>query len=152
AERPIVVGAPIASRVTPGYWVLPIGMLASDNRYGVAVIGAGVGLHSFQSLYDTVRPGRTGRAALFRDDGVLLAADTGQNDLIGTDLSHFQLFRLLRESDRGSYPSAAPNDGIWRIFSYARVSGQPLIVRTGLEIDEVLEPWREKARIEIGFL
>jgi signal transduction histidine kinase len=118
----------------------------------VAAIGVGIALRGFQSLYDTVRPGRTGRAALIRDDGIMLAGDSAQNALIGQNLSHFQLFRLLREHDRGSYTSAAPNDGIWRVFSYARVRGLPLIVRTGLELDEVLEPWREKAQVEIGFL
>jgi signal transduction histidine kinase len=151
-ERPVVVGAPLGSRVVERGWVLPVGMLASNNPYGVAVIGVGISLNGFQSLYDTVRPGRTGRAALIRDDGIMLAGDSAQNALIGQNLSNFQLFRLLRDSDRGSYASAAPNDGIWRVFSYARVRGQPLIVRTGLEIDEVLEPWRDKARIEVSFL
>jgi signal transduction histidine kinase len=150
-ERPVEVGAPVPSRVTEG-WVLPLGMLASDNPYGVAVIGAGIRLDTFQALYDTVRPGRTGRAALIRDDGIMLAGDSTQRELIGQSLSHFRLFTLLRDRDRGSYVSAAPNDGIWRVISYARVRGQPLIVRIGLEIEEVLEPWWEKAQIAIGFL
>ncbi len=150
-DRLIVVGAPVHTRETDTL-VVPIAMRASDTPYGVAVIVTGVSVDSFQSLYDGARPGESGRSGLFRDDGVLLAGDASQRHMIGRDMSTWVMFDMLRTGDRGSYVTTTSHDGITRMYSYARIAGLPLVVGTGLDVDEVLGPWWRMFWLELGFL
>ncbi|MBL8836665.1 MAG: hypothetical protein JNL66_10485 [Alphaproteobacteria bacterium] len=147
----IAIGAPIFARDTSAQLV-PIAMRASDNPYGVAVIAIGVRLGSFTALYDSIRLGESSRLALFRDDGIMLAADSTQLRSIGADLSSRALFREVQHADSGTYVSDPESDGVRRIYGFARVRTLPLVVATGLSLDEVLLPWWRKVYAQAAFL
>ena len=147
----VVIGQPIWARDS-GVHLLPIAMRAGPNAHGIAAIMIGVRLSALRLLYDNIRPGETGRLALFREDGVMLAADSSQIRAVGMNMSGRQLFASLRQADSGTYDAAPEGDGRVRSYGYGRVRGLPLIVAAGQALDEVLAPWWHKVYLQLTFL
>lgn len=49
---------------------------------------------------------------------------------------------LLDGTDRGLWRGASLSDGVERLIAWSRVGDHPLFVAFGVEVDEVLAPWR----------
>lgn len=93
-------------------------------------------------LYDSLDLGQQGIVTLVGLDGVERARGSRGNAEIGGSIAGDRMLTEHRDSPSGPYRSASRIDGIERIISYRAVKDYPLIVATGLGVDEVLAGYR----------
>ncbi len=106
---------------------------------------AGVGVVSldpayFNRFFQSINLGPNALIYLVGRDGVLRARSTrAGNDVgIGQDFSGTWQMKMLLSAPQGTYRARSDVDGIERIYSFSADSDYPVIVATGMAIDDIL--------------
>nr|WP_315595782.1 sensor domain-containing diguanylate cyclase [uncultured Cupriavidus sp.] len=122
-----------------------------DGSFAGIVVGT-LRLNYFRRLFDGVDLGERGALTLLRTDGTILMRRPYDEASIGRDISKSASFAPLLAADRGTFIGKAAVDSIDRLYSYRHVPDFPLIVVVGLSMEDVLGPWRTRARVLGGLI
>lgn len=147
-DRVAHVSKPVRGKVM-GDWVIPI-TRRIDNPDGTfaGVAIAAVSVNYFQEFYERFDIGAGGAILLASMDGTLLVRRPFSEAAMGRDLSQGGIFReLLPQGPHGSGEIRSSTDGVVRLNSYRRLDAYPLLLAVAEDKDEVLAPWRERAKI-----
>lgn len=143
----IHVGAPVKSRST-GIWIIPVsrGIYSADGSFqGVALVT--LRLNFFERIYDELDIGRTGTVVLMLSNGTVVYRRPFDEKLIGTDLSHGNIYNALRHRSIGSSFLLAKVDNVERLYSYRRLHDFPFLVAVGRTKDELLGDWQRSSML-----
>jgi two-component system sensor histidine kinase/response regulator len=100
ADRGSQVGNPIRSR-SGGEWVLPVSVrLDGPNGQFAGVVLATVSVPQIQSFYQTFDAGSGGAIGLFTSSGILVARNPPDDKLVGSDVSHGQVFAHIKQGTK----------------------------------------------------
>jgi diguanylate cyclase (GGDEF)-like protein len=145
----LYIGAPIRGRNSQE-WSIPVSRRfnRTDGSFGgVAVVR--VRPAYFQELYEQLDIGRDGAILLAsRDSGKLLVRRPFDETNIGRDMSQSGIFQQLRASKFGTVMMKSSSDGVVRLNSYQESALYPLVLSVAQSTDEILAPWRARARRE----
>jgi diguanylate cyclase (GGDEF)-like protein len=143
--RGLYVGQPIIGRIL-GAPVLPISrrVEAADGTFlGVIVIL--ISPSSLTSLHKLIDLGPHGAMTLAGIDNVIRArfsADSPDGTKgIGSSVAGGSRPGVIEVGGQGWYVRTSARDGISRLFTFGRVGSYPLVVRVGLDLDQVLAAW-----------
>jgi len=135
----LYVSKPVLGRAT-GKWSIQLTRRISlpDGSFGgVVVVSIDPGY--FSRFYSELRLGQQGVSTLVGSDGIVRARHPDVDQSQGADISTSPLFARLQAGERaGSYRSVSPIDKIERLLHFRRLARFPLVVVTGLSIDDVL--------------
>src|SRR5258708_2694075 len=119
----------------------------ADGEFG-GIVAAAIDLEYFQNLYKTFDIGEHGSIALMSSDGHIIAHHPG-DDVVGRDVSGSVLVReWLPAAPFGTRRTTSPFDGLVKYVTYRGLGDYPFVVNIGIAEDDILAPWRAKARIE----
>ncbi|WP_427912313.1 ATP-binding protein [Ramlibacter sp. MMS24-I3-19] len=139
------ISSPLRSRSGTGWFVAATRRIG-DGRVFKGIAVAAIQLQSFSDLYQRMGLGEGHQIVLFHEDGRLIAQHPMDPSRIGQTYADYPLFRdHLPSARRGVYLTAGPPLPYERIFSYEKVSGQPLVVGLSYATSAVLAPWRRAA-------
>jgi diguanylate cyclase (GGDEF)-like protein/PAS domain S-box-containing protein len=147
-DRIAHVSKPVRGK-TIGDWVVPI-TRRIDNPDGTfaGVAMATVSVNYFQEFYERFEIGAGGAILLASMDGTLLVRHPFSDAAMGRDLSQGGIFRqLLPQGWHGSGEIRSSTDGVVRLNSYRRLDAYPLVLAVAEDKDDILAPWRERAKI-----
>lgn len=118
---------------------------ADGSFAGVVVIA--VRLTFIEAFLSNIDMGRHGAILLLSSDGTILARQPATTGLggIGTDLSRTEVFRRIREMGSGSFVARGAIDGVERLYTFAPVPDQPLIVNVAPAIGDIFAAWWGRA-------
>jgi PAS domain S-box-containing protein len=120
--------------------------LAAPDGSFAGVVMASVDVPHIEMLFASLET-RHGRSiTLARSDGVFLVRYPRVDKATGRSYANTPLFaQHLPAAPSGTYRRVSDIDGIERIWSYRAVAGRPLVVVLGLDVADVLAPWRKQA-------
>lgn len=141
AGQDFVIGEPVVGRNT-GALIITISRAQRDAQGRIVAIAlVGVEISYIENLFAETHTDDGRAAALFRDDGVLIARNPPA--LAGTRYPQADVLRLSRSQPSGTFlAERAVVDGEQRLVAYDRVGDYPLLVVVGQTLDKVLAPWR----------
>ena len=144
--RGLVIGNPVASRVT-GKWGIPISVpIEHGGGSGMSVLFAAVELDRIAATFDAERIKPGGAISIMRDDGTFLFRLPAGNNIIGRSIAGTPPWeRHIAIGRHGVYYS----DGIAvgtppKLVSFSRVQDYPLYVTVTADVNDLLEPWRRE--------
>nr|WP_246513735.1 ATP-binding protein [Azospirillum picis] len=148
--RGAVIGKPYTSSQT-GELLIPVSrrLETSDGTFaGIAV--ADVPVDSFVRYYRVLGLPTDAVATLLRADGTVLArnVETAAASRVTADS---ELWRVMRQHAAGHMRMVSPVDGVERITAYRAAYDLPVVAVVGESVETVFGPWRENARIYIGW-
>jgi diguanylate cyclase (GGDEF)-like protein/PAS domain S-box-containing protein len=149
-DRIAHVSKPVRGKMM-GDWVVPI-TRRIDNPDGTfaGLAIAAVSVNYFQEFYQRFDIGEGGAILLASMDGTLLVRRPFSDAAMGRDLSQGGIFReLLPQGPHGSGEIRSSTDGVVRLNSYRRLDSYPLLLAVAEDKDEVLAPWRERAKVGV---
>ncbi len=118
---------------------------------------AGVGIVALDPAYLTrflqsIDLGPNGMISLVGRDGVLRARATraASDVAVGRNFSSASLMKTLLSAPEGTYRVRSKIDGIDRICSFSADSDYPVIVATGMAIDDILAAHRSAAIVQFA--
>ena len=139
AAQGLYVSQPVLGRAT-GRWSIQLTrrIARPDGGFsGVAVLSLDPGY--FTRAYSELRLGKQGISTLVGLDGVVRAHHPETPSGMAADLSSSELIKLVREGrTSGSYRAVSPIDGVERLMHFRKLARFPLVVVSGMGIDEIL--------------
>ena len=150
-DRGLFIGRPYMMDAQ-GNVMIPVSRRIStpDGRFaGVAVADVPTAL--FSRFYAMIGMPADSAVILLRADGMILARQTLQERFVGTTYPESEFWAHLAEHSIGTYRGTSPVDGVERISTYRSTARYPLIVMVGESVENTFEPWRESARLYIGW-
>jgi len=131
------VSKPFQARLQEGLWSVSISrrLNAADGSFAGIVSGT-LKLDFLSQRMESLALGKHGVSALLRQDGVLIAQNTGGN--VGADWSQDEVFVQARTRSSGSFAGEKSMDGVPRLYAFRYVSGLPLLVVAGIGRSDVL--------------
>ena len=142
----LYVGLPVFGRLMPE-WLNVFSCRVEDEGGKLrGVVFLALGMTYFQSLFEALTLGESGRVFLFRDDGVLLATYPPEEKWYGRSFADDSLFNEAPPAlSPGVLRRAGLIDSKQRIIATSRLQGYPLVVAVSSTEDFVLGPWRRSA-------
>jgi signal transduction histidine kinase len=139
AAQGLFVSQPVLGRAT-GRWSIQLTrrITRPDGAFGgVAVLSLDPGY--FTRAYSELRLGKQGISTLVGLDGVVRARHPETPSGMAADLSSSELIKMVREGrTSGSYRAVSPIDGVERLMHFRKLARFPLVVVSGMGIDEIL--------------
>jgi signal transduction histidine kinase len=139
AAQGLFVSQPVLGRAT-GRWSIQLTrrITRPDGAFGgVAVLSLDPGY--FTRAYSELRLGKQGISTLVGLDGVVRARHPETPSGMAADQASSELIKMLREGrSSGSYRAASPIDGVERLMHFRKLARFPLVVVSGMGIDEIL--------------
>nr|WP_286208624.1 ATP-binding protein [Azospirillum sp. A1-3] len=151
APRGLVIGIPYASSETHDL-IIPVSrrLENADGTFaGIAV--ADIPVESFIRYYRVLGLPPDGAAALLRSDGVIIARSGGMNAASSRDSANSELWQAIRQHPVGHMRMTSPIDGVERITAFRSTPDYPVIAVVGESVETVFGPWRDNARLYIGW-
>jgi diguanylate cyclase (GGDEF)-like protein len=141
ADKDIRIGSPIEGRTTPG-WLIPVTRRINrpDGSFGGVAIAA-INPAYFQDFYDGLEIGKSGAIMLVSGDKLLVRRPFRESNP-GRDMADSNVVRLMRSKPSGSAEYSATTDGVERLTSYRVGQTYPIVIAVGIQMDELLAPWR----------
>jgi signal transduction histidine kinase len=135
------ISSPLQSRSGVGWFVPVTRRIEGAGFRGIVV--AAIRLGYFNDLYLRMGLNEGQHIVLFHSDGTLLAQYPAANGRVGSKYLEYPLFKVhLPAAQRGVFETGGPPVGYDRIFSYAALDGQPLVVGMAHKVDAVLASWK----------
>ncbi|HEX8664972.1 MAG TPA: PAS-domain containing protein, partial [Beijerinckiaceae bacterium] len=106
------------------------------------VVAAFIEPERLSTLYTSVEIGPKGFVAITGYDGIVRARAPHLDHRIGRSISQSPLFKRYRQTESGCISTAAPTDGVERIFCHRQVPDLPLLAVVGFSWDDVLRDYR----------
>ncbi|WP_114811559.1 sensor domain-containing diguanylate cyclase [Paraburkholderia kururiensis] len=116
---------------------------ADGSFKGVALVAIDVAY--FRHLLDDLDVGPHGITAIVRTDGTLVARNPYLPPALTPNFSKSPSFPLMINHASGFYAARASTDGVFRLYTFQRVPGTPLIAVVAPALDDVLASWRTLA-------
>jgi diguanylate cyclase (GGDEF)-like protein len=144
ADRDMRIGSPIEGRTTPG-WLIPVTRRINrpDGSFGGVAIAA-INPAYFQDFYDGLEIGKSGAIMLVSGEKLLVRRPFLPAN-VGRDMVDSSLVRLMKSMPSGSAEYSAATDGVERLTSYRVGQTYPIVIAVGIQMDELLAPWRRDA-------
>jgi two-component sensor histidine kinase len=112
----------------------------------LGVVASAVRADTFLDFAERLVYGPRSAMSVIRDDGLVLIRRPLTAEAVTLRLSDYELFTVhLAQAPEGRYHAISPADGERRVVHYRRLDDLPLILVTGLALDEVLANWRRHA-------
>ncbi|PWC33192.1 ATP-binding protein [Azospirillum sp. TSO35-2] len=154
APRGLVVGIPYASSETHDL-MIPVARrleMADGTFAGIAV--ADIPVESFVRHYRVLGLPGDASTTLLRSDGTILARSAGTSSspsAAGLGVVSGDLWQALRQHPIGHRRIVSPIDGVERIMAYRTAPDYPVVAIVGESVETVFGPWRDNARLYIGW-
>jgi diguanylate cyclase (GGDEF)-like protein/PAS domain S-box-containing protein len=150
-DRGVHIGEPVRSR-SDDSWIITVSRRI-DTPTGAfgGVVLATLSVSSLTDYYASFDVGPHGVITLASPNGIVIARMPHDPKLIGADISAGALFQEVRRHPQsGSFSFSSSLDAVERLGSYRRVDDYDLTVIVAHGIDDVLEDWREDARLHVA--
>ncbi|WP_084677036.1 bifunctional diguanylate cyclase/phosphodiesterase [Massilia niastensis] len=106
----------------------------------------------FERITRQIELGPGGSVTLFHQDGTMLIREPSLPAGIGRSFAGTPLFReYLPRSPRGEIDARSPLDNTARLYGYDTIEGFPLVIITGMNRAEALDPWYERMWMALEF-
>jgi len=151
APRGLVIGMPYASSETQDL-LIPVSrrLENADGTFaGIAV--ADIPVESFARYYRVLGLPADGAATLLRTDGVIIARNAGASGVLGRGTTNNDLWQAIRQLPVGHIRMVSPVDGVERITAFRSAPDYPVVAIVGESVETVFGPWRDNARLYIGW-
>ena len=126
--------------------------ISSANGERIGTILAQVDSERFEQLYTLLDLGHGGSVTLLQRDGTMLVRGPILPWGIGRSFKSTPLFtEQLPVAERGGFQSVSPVDGIDRLYGYDSVPGFPLLIITGMDLDDALADWHGRLWTALAF-
>ncbi len=144
-QRADYVSPLIWGKVT-GSFLFPISRrLERPDGSFAGVIALSVDANAFLDLYREVSPRPGAVFTVIREDGYLVVRSPLPERDPGPIGLESKLFRqLLPTAQVGTYRNTSLVDDVDRLIAYRKMRDMPLVVGTGLAVEEILAPWRDR--------
>lgn len=139
------LSAPHFSRLRQGtsFIALSARLNGSDGAFAGVIVMA-VRLSYFAELFKSLNLGPDSEIALTTQEGkLLMRSPMRDGSAIGADMVGTPLFERMKREDSGSF--LASGEGGERLYSFARVPAESLILSLSVSVDDILSEWRERA-------
>jgi diguanylate cyclase (GGDEF)-like protein len=114
-----------------------------DGRFA-GVVAADISLSDIRNLFKSLNPDQTVSVSLVRDDGILLVRQP--IDEKDSERSRSISVEHFIGEDSGSFMETTGIDEVRRLYTFKRIGTLPLILTVSQTVDDLLAPWRSKAR------
>ncbi|WP_246024116.1 hybrid sensor histidine kinase/response regulator [Azospirillum ramasamyi] len=151
APRGLVVGMPYASSETQDVLIPVSRRLENGDGTFAGIAVADIPVESFARYYRVLGLPPDGAAALLRTDGVFIARNAGSNSVSGRGTASAELWHEVKQNRIGHHRMASPVDGVERILAFRSTPDYPVIAIVGESVETVFGPWRDNARLYIGW-
>lgn len=153
ADQGMVIGAAVKSRLS-GDWIIPVSIRLSTPSGGFdGVLLASLELSHFQRFYESIDVGQSGFVALLTRSAWVVAGAPFNESGAARNWANSPLFREhLPLAPSNTVRQVIAADGRDRIYSYRALQDYPLLVTTGVSMEEILSPWHKRVWIERGTL
>ncbi|WP_247894302.1 ATP-binding protein [Azospirillum sp. B510] len=151
APRGLVVGIPYASSETRDP-LIPVSrrLENADGTFaGIAV--ADIPVVSFVRYYRVLGLPPDGAVSLLRSDGIIIARSAGTRPPSVPGPVSADLWQAIKQHSVGHLRMPSPIDGVERIIAFRSAPDYPLIATVGEPVETVFGPWRDSARLYIGW-
>jgi PAS domain S-box-containing protein len=129
-------GAPRESQHS-GALVIPVARRSLPNAEGAELAYTEIDLTPFIELFRRIAPGKDGAAALFREDGMLMARQPFDRAQVGQVFSGLGV-RAFQKADVGVVDGVTQTDGQRRLIAFHRAGGFPFFSMVAAERRNVL--------------
>lgn len=142
----IHIGQVIRGRITDKL-ILPLSRrLNHPDGSFAGVLLESVMINHFRSFYAKFTVSDDSTLTMLLNNGTILYHHPYNEKIIGTNIANSPLFKdSIRHNQSGTFNSAAPDDQQPMIYSYAHLRQFPVIITTGLSLDQSLADWRHDA-------
>ncbi|MEQ8343995.1 MAG: ATP-binding protein [Sneathiellaceae bacterium] len=153
----LYVAAPKRSKLLDQWiWMLPASLPVTGPDGAFAGIAGGIIDPGYLSrVYASIDLGSSAVVTLFRRDGMILAREPFDSDLLGETLAGRPFITdIVVQAPVGTFHDVGPDDGAERVIGYAVSPGDGFIVSVALRHDEVLAQfyaglWEGMARLAL---
>jgi two-component sensor histidine kinase len=142
----LLIGPTVFSRIDERPYLIFSRRREGEGGAFLGVVTSAVRADAFIEFAERLVYGPRSAMSVIRDDGLVLIRRPLTVEAVQMRLSDYALFtEHLVRAPEGSYHAISPADGERRIVHYRRLDDLPLILVTGLAMDEVLANWRRHA-------
>lgn len=141
----LYVAAPIRSNLEQGSWMIAVSLPVTGGDGRFAGIAAGlIDPAQLARVYGSLDLGASAIVTLFRRDGVILAREPFDAELLGESLAGRPFItETVAQAPVGTFHAYGLGDGAERVIGYATAPGSAFIVSVALRHDEVLAAFRD---------
>ncbi|WP_372396815.1 ATP-binding protein [Azospirillum sp. HJ39] len=151
APRGLVIGVPYVSSETQDLLIPVSRRLEGDDGSFTGIAVADIPAEAFQRYYRVLGMPPDGVATLLRPDGTIIARNVGTLAVSGRGFANAEVWQALKQSPIGHMRMRSPVDGVERILAYRSAPDYPVVAIVGLSVETVFGPWRDNARLYIGW-
>ncbi|MDO8606052.1 MAG: ATP-binding protein [Phaeospirillum sp.] len=149
AGQEMVVGQLIRSRYRTEL-VFTLSRRISDDLGGFAgAVTIGLNAQFFTDFHQSLVLGQRGYIAA-TTDGMVMLRQPDADAYVGASVRDGKGSRMAAIEPNGTLRSTSPLDGVDRMVSYRTLAGFGVVVRAGMAMDDVLDPWRQTALLVLG--
>ena len=149
--RGLVIGIPYASSEAQDLLIPVSRRLENTDGTFAGIAVADIPVESFARYYRVLGLPSDGVATLLRFDGVIIARNTGLTAVTGRGVANSELWQAIRQHPVGHMRMVSPVDGVERITAFRSAPDYPVIAIVGESVETVFGPWRDNARLYIGW-
>lgn len=146
----MLIGPPFKARLGDLDWCISFSRRINGLNGEFAGIAAGaLRLGYVSELFQRLDIGVDSSISLFNTEGQLLARhpSAAPSRLIGSNFSSRPNFQRILSQRSGSFTSKSSASGVERLYTFAQVTDQPLVVVVAHSSDEVFQSWRRTAAV-----
>lgn len=132
-------------RMSEPFFAVSRRLNARDGSFA-GVLVAAVQLSYFSKLFHGLELGPDGEISIETRDGTTLMRipDTPERP-IGFSLKSSEVFERMKAEGSGSFVATA--GGVERLYSFAQIPSESLILSVGVSVDGILKDWRARATV-----
>jgi hypothetical protein len=148
------IGQPVFGRMSKRLVIPAARRLNTPDGHFAGVLDFTIDPRLLTALYRNVDLGKTGLLDLFFNDGTVFARYTSEQglnaSLVGRKFEGLQSLAEAEHGGSGTFVRKSVFDGAWRIYSWRKVAGFPLVGVAALGEAEALADANRQAGIVIG--
>ena len=145
-QNQLFVGAAIQNPIT-AKWVVPVSIKLLDAFQGYLV--AELDPQYFHSLFKSIDTGHKGFAAIFTEQGWVVARFPFHAGVAERNWRNTPLFtRHIKANQHAGEGRMTSDDGSDSVFSYRHMPDYPLLAVVGVSLEDVLASWRVRMTVE----
>jgi PAS domain S-box-containing protein len=143
------IGPLVKGRITKKYsFTISHRINGKDGEF-LGIVLAAIETDDFTNFLRNLDIGEGSRVTVFRTDGALILRQSMQDELLGKNFKHLELFTICSDKAPSGIFTSPGIEGIKRFIAYRKIEGLPLIVTTGIPVDSVLKEWRNRVKYYI---
>ena len=141
-DNGLYISSPFKARLDDSGWVVAMSRRVSNPDGSLKGVVAGfMQLDYLNGVLERASADFGGVTAMLRDDGVLVARSNFKERLLSLEWRKAPVFEYLRDSPEGFFEAVSMGDQSQRLYSYRRVAGTPLVITTGIPVEQLFRSW-----------